>query len=119
LADRFVDEWTPLPVPDVLVVEGVSSARSLARSELTLSVYVHADRDLRLARGITRDGESMRPQWLRWMSDEENHFTANDTEEQVDLRIDGAPALPHDANTEYVLVAGRRAAEAAGRSGGA
>jgi uridine kinase len=116
LAGRFVDEWTPLPVPDVLVVEGVASARGIARPELTLSVCVLADRDLRLERGIARDGEGLRAQWLEWLADEDNHYATEQTEERADLLVDGAPELPHDAETEFVLATGRRAATAAGRS---
>jgi len=116
---RFSDEWVKLSVPDVLIVEGVTSARGAGRPELTLSVCVLAGHDLRLARGVARDGEALRPQWLRWMADEEKHFAAELTEEQVDLLIDGSPAVPHDPETEYVLAPGRRAGDAAGRSGGA
>jgi hypothetical protein len=118
-AGRFGDEWIVLPVPEVLVVEGVTSARAAARAELTLSVCVLADRDLRLVRGIERDGEALRLHWLRWMADEDELFAAEQIEELSDIRVEGAPAVPHDPETEYVVAAGRRAAHAGGRSGGA
>ena len=51
------------------------------------------------------------------VADEDEHFAAEDTEAQVDLRVDGAPTLSHDPANEYVLAPGRRAAHAARRSG--
>lgn len=53
-------EQVPVPVPDVVMLEGVSSARAVIRPDLTLSVFVTAPRDLRLARGLERDGEALR-----------------------------------------------------------
>jgi uridine kinase len=99
---RFEDEWQPLPVPGVLVVEGVTSARAAVRPYLGLGVLVWAGRDLRLARGIARDGEALRPEWLRWMAAEDRHFAADDTARRADLVVDGAPEVPHDPEREYV-----------------
>jgi uridine kinase len=110
-AARFA-ERVPVPVPDVLVLEGVTSARAVIRPELTLSVFVCAPRELRLARGVARDGEALRDELLRWVAGEEAHFAADRTVEHADLLIDGAPDKPHDSRTEYL-----RHARAGGRSG--
>jgi hypothetical protein len=101
-AGDWAPEWRPLPVPDVLVLEGVTSAREAARGDLSLGVFVVADRDLRLTRGIERDGEALRPHWLRWMADEDVHFALDRTSDHVEMLVDGAPAMPHDAEAEYV-----------------
>jgi cytidylate kinase len=102
-AEVFRDEWTTLGVPEALIVEGVSSARAVIRPELTLSVYLIADRDVRLTRGIERDGEALRPEWLRWMAEEDEHFARDDTMAHVDLLVDG---MSNVAETEYVSVSG-------------
>ena len=102
VASRFRDEWTPLPVPDVLVAEGVTSARAVVRPELSLSVFVYVPRDLRLARGIARDGEAMRADWLRWMADEDVHFAADRTRDHADVLVNGAPEVAHDPENEFV-----------------
>jgi uridine kinase len=104
--------YIAVAVPDVLFLEGVTSARSAIRAELTLSVFVSAPSDLRLARGIARDGESFRPQWLRWRVEEDRHFAVDRTVEHVDLLVDGAPTVPHDPRTEYL-----RRLRIGGRSG--
>jgi uridine kinase len=89
---RFEDDWQDLPVPDVLVVEGVTSARAEAAPLLTLAVFVAAEADLRLARGLERDGEALRDEWLRWMEGESRHFAEDGTRERADVRVDGAAA---------------------------
>jgi uridine kinase len=99
---RFGAHWHRVPVPDVLVVEGVTSARAAIRAELTLGVFVIAGRALRLARGIERDGEALRAEWERWMVGEDRHFAIDDTAVRVDLVVDGAPAVPHDPAREYL-----------------
>ena len=94
--------WRSLEVPDVLVLEGVTSARAAIRAELSLGVYLVADRELRLARGIERDGEALRPHWLRWMADEDVHFALDRPSDHVDVLVDGAPTVPYDAEAEFV-----------------
>ncbi len=102
---RFEDEWRAVPVPDVLVVDGVTSARAAVAPYLGLGVFVVAGRDLRLARGLARDGEALREEWLRWMADEEKHFATDDTRRRADVVVDGAPAVQHDPEREFVRLA--------------
>jgi len=99
---RFSTRWRDIGVPDVLVLEGVTSARADAEPLWTFSVYVTAPRPLRLARSIARDGERLRPQLTRWMAREDEYFPAERTWERVDVVVDGASRLPHDPEREYV-----------------
>jgi hypothetical protein len=89
---RFGDQWHELAVPDVLVVEGVTSARVEAAPLLSRAVFVLAEPGLRLARGLERDGEALRDEWLGWMDGESRHFAAEGTRERADVRVDGAAA---------------------------
>ncbi|QGQ19554.1 uridine kinase [Cellulomonas sp. JZ18] len=84
---RFA-EWVDLPVPDVLVLEGCGSARRAADPAATLRVWVEAPDDLRLARGLARDGEAAREHWLTWMADERAHFARERTRVRADVRLD-------------------------------
>ena len=45
--------------------------------------------DLRLARGLARDGEALRDEWLRWAEREQAHFAADRTRERADVLVDG------------------------------
>lgn len=102
IAGRFTEAWIPVPVPDVLLVEGVTSAQAETRTYRGLGVFVTADPELRLARGLARDGEALRPEWERWMLAEARHFAADRTEHHVDLIVDGAPAVPLDPEREFL-----------------
>ncbi len=74
---------------DLLVLDGVGTGHpSLAPYRATL-VWVEArDADLRMARGLARDGEAMRPEWEQFMLDEADDFARNDTAASADLRVD-------------------------------
>ncbi len=81
-------EEVTVPVPDVLVIEGVSSGRRALASELSLAVWVSGpDRAARLERAVARDGEHIREHLLRWQAWEEPWFAADDTEARADLAV--------------------------------
>ena len=64
--------------------------RIAAQDELVvLRVWVEAPPQVRLARGLARDGEAERPHWERWMRDEAEHFARERTAERADVRLDG------------------------------
>jgi uridine kinase len=77
---------------DVLVLEGVGSGSHATADLCTVLVWVLAPSDLRLARGIERDGELLREEWLRWRVDEEAHFARDRTVERADVLVDGTGA---------------------------
>ncbi|MFC8193051.1 uridine kinase [Cellulomonas sp. NPDC057328] len=86
-SDRF-DDWVDVPVTDVLVLEGCGSARRAADAVATLRVWVEAAPDLRLRRGLERDGEAALPHWRTWMADEDAHFAREGTRGRADVRLD-------------------------------
>lgn len=98
----FLPREVPVPPAPVVLVEGVSSARAAARPELTLSVLVAAPDELRLTWAVARDGPGILPELRRWHAGERAHFAADATADAVDLIVDGAPAVPHDPDREYV-----------------
>ena len=75
-------------LPGVLVLEGCGSARREAETLVVLTVWVEAPPELRLERGLARDGEAARPHWERWMRDEAEHFARERTAERADVRLD-------------------------------
>jgi uridine kinase len=99
---RQPGDWHELPDSDVVLLEGVSSARRAAAGRLTLSIWVETPRAERLARGIARDGEAMRDQWEERMAEEDAHYAVDRTRDRADLIVDGAPSVPHDLEAEYV-----------------
>jgi hypothetical protein len=104
-AGTFESGWRAVPVPDVLVLEGVTTGRVPVRPELTLLAWVWAPPDLRLSRGLARDGEATRPELLRWMGAEAAHFAVDRPDQAADVRVSGAPAgLPFEADAEFLGV---------------
>ncbi|MGH3089884.1 MAG: uridine kinase, partial [Rubrobacteraceae bacterium] len=95
-------EWNEIPPPRVLVVEGVGSGARAASPRLSFLVWVEAPKDLRMRRGIERDGEAFRPHWEMWARQEEAMFAEERTRERADLLVDGSPIVPHDPEREFV-----------------
>jgi uridine kinase len=92
--------WAPL-----VIAEGVTCTRAAAGSRLAYRIWVDAPEQLRLQRGIERDGESHRDAWLRWMGDERRFFAEDHTRDLADLVVDGAPTGPFDPDSELVVAA--------------
>ncbi len=54
-------QWETVNPCSVVILEGVSSSRSEFRPYLSFAIYIETDRDLRLKRGLERDGEAALP----------------------------------------------------------
>jgi uridine kinase len=78
-------ESHPVLPGGLLVLEGVGSAPGCIADLVTTLVWVEAPRAQRLARGIARDGERMRPQWEQWLDDEAALHARERTRERADL----------------------------------
>ena len=94
VAGRFAD-WVDLPIPEVLILEGCGSAPRAVEGRAVLVAWVEVPADVRLARGLARDGEAMRESWLAWMADEAAEFAREGTRDRADVVVDGTvPPLP-------------------------
>lgn len=72
------------PVP-LLVIDGVGCGAARYDELITTLVWVEADRDVRLARGLERDGAHMRGEWERWLDDEVSLHAQELTRKRADL----------------------------------
>lgn len=78
------------PHTRILIVEGVSCTRPELRDFYDFRVWVTAPNEVRLARGIARDGEDMRGYWRDvWMPAEQIYFRSCHPDQKVDLIVDG------------------------------
>jgi uridine kinase len=83
-------EWADtesVPAAEVLVVEGCGSSVGPAGPYASVRVWVEAPREVRMARGLARDGETYRPHWERWAAQEDRLFAADDTRARADVLI--------------------------------
>lgn len=88
--DWVADQWAeshPVEPGGLLVLEGVGSWSPQVADLVGVLVWVEAGPDLRLDRGMTRDGEGMREHWLRWQVDEEALHRALRTRDHADLLL--------------------------------
>jgi uridine kinase len=81
-------EVTVPPVP-ILVLEGVSSSRRAFDEYLAFRIWVETDRAERLRRGLERDGEQLRDQWLEWMASEDTYVADEHPQDRADIVIRG------------------------------
>ncbi|MEO6090292.1 MAG: (d)CMP kinase [Umezawaea sp.] len=78
-------EWVTVEPTDVLIVEGVSSARRSIASRLHLAVWVDGPSEAeRLERAVARDGEKSWAHLRRWQLFERGWFAVDDTRSRAD-----------------------------------
>ncbi len=104
---RAPGSWITVAPAPVVVLEGVSATRKAFAPFLAYRIWVDADRSVRLARGVERDGEAMRGQWDEWMRDEDAYVAREHPEQSADLRVAGDPHIHHDPEREVVVRRGR------------
>ena len=92
MAAEFAETVAVEPVP-LLVLEGVGSGASRFAPLQTVLAWVEAPHDLRMRRGIERDGDSFAPFWEQWAADEQVLFNRERTRERADVHVDGT--LPY------------------------
>jgi uridine kinase len=88
LRGRFAETVT-VPPTELLVVEGVGSGSRVVADLATVLVWIEAPYELRMRRGIERDGDAFEPHWLAWAEAERRHFAGEGTRDRADLVVDG------------------------------
>ena len=81
----------------IVVVEGVCALHRALRESYAVRIWVEAPYDVRLARGIARDGEAARSTWVDvWMPSEERYVQRDDPASCAHLVIDTGEESPFD-----------------------
>ena len=89
--DWYADGWAErreVPPAPLLVLEGTGSWSPLVADLVTVLVWVEAPSQVRLDRGMARDGEQMRPQWEQFRLDEDDLHRRLRTRDHADLVVD-------------------------------
>lgn len=87
---RLADTTATIEPSNVVIIEGVGATRKAWRERLALRIWVDCPRDVRLARGIERDGEELRDFWLDWMRAEDAYVDSERPDEHADVVVDGS-----------------------------
>lgn len=91
--DRFAETVTVEP-SCLLILEGVGSGSRAHAAYATVLAWVWAPPELRLDRGLTRDGRELEGQWRGWMHDEDELYAREETADRADVIVDGTGAAP-------------------------
>ena len=83
-----------------LVVEGVGSGSAAVAAYITVLVWVEVDDELRLARGLERDGAEMQEHWRTFMGDERALFARDRIRERADVLVDGTGGARRSAELQ-------------------
>jgi uridine kinase len=74
----------------VVVIEGVCALHRMLRDAYAVRVWVEAPAEVRLARGLARDGEAARSTWVDvWMPSEERYVERDDPVACAHLVVSG------------------------------
>lgn len=100
---RELGEWGEVKFNPVVVFEGIGAARRQVSSRLCYAIWVQADAELRLARGIARDGEQARGLWEGFMPGESEFLAADGARSRADLVVDGSRPYEGDGERFYTV----------------
>lgn len=92
MAGKYMERHQ-VPLADFLVVEGCASATKSVDRYDPLIIWVQAPDDIRLARGLERDGTEVEQQWLTFMEQERAIYEEHETASRAHIKIDGFGAL--------------------------
>ncbi|MEL6892993.1 MAG: hypothetical protein AAFP84_15485 [Actinomycetota bacterium] len=94
-------EWIDLGPSPVVIVEGVTAARSEWRHHLAFIVWIETPPAERLRRGLERDGDDALEFWEDWGAAEDRHYDEDPTRRHADIIVDGT--VPVAAGTVTTL----------------
>ncbi len=93
---RSLAEWHDVPVQDMVVLEGVSSTQALFRPMLAYAIFVDTPKDVRLKRGLDRDGAEALALWQSWQAEEDAYLRGETPADFADLILDGTKPIPDE-----------------------
>jgi uridine kinase len=83
-------EWYTISFGGIVVIEGVYSIRKELADKYDFKIWVDCPREIRLSRGLERDGENARDLWVNnWMISEDIYVEEHKPFERADLIING------------------------------
>lgn len=85
-AGEYAEEHVVEPAP-LLVLEGVGSGGLAWSAWITTLVWVEAPYEVRMRRGLDRDGEAFAPHWERWAAQERVLFARERTRQRADVVV--------------------------------
>lgn len=86
----ILSEWHSVPIGGIVVIEGVYTLRNELIAKFDYTIWIDCPRDVRLARGLMRDGEGAREMWVNnWMIAEDLYVEKHKPREKAHLIVNG------------------------------
>jgi len=82
-------EWHTVQPTGLIIVEGVYSISNRLYNKYDIKIFVECNRELRLERGLERDGKCALDFWEQWMIREEKYFQEQKPRDKSDFIISG------------------------------
>jgi uridine kinase len=99
--------YKSVPAGGIVIIEGIYAMLPPLADYYDYAIWVECPYELRLARGLARDGESARDLWVnRWMPAEDRYVAVHQPQQKADLIVDTSEAVQHNPQTEFVCLSG-------------
>jgi uridine kinase len=82
-------EWHTVQPNGLIIIEGVYSISDQLYNKYDIKIFVECNRELRLKRGLERDGENALNFWKQWMIGEDKYIQEQKPQERSDFIISG------------------------------
>ncbi len=99
--NKQLAEWQDTEPGGVVIIEGVTATREAWRHLLAFCIWVECPRDLRLQRGLERDGQDAYGLWREWMAAEDEYVKTENPQSHADLVVDGSLS-PDNSEEDFV-----------------
>jgi len=83
------EPWGEVEPAEFLILEGVTASREAFQPFLAYTVWIETPREVRLSRGLERDGEEARARWEEWMAAEDDYVRREEPQARADLVVAG------------------------------
>ena len=88
--NRFTD-FKSVPQSKYLILEGVGAAQREFRPYMNKIIWIECDPNLGYNRVIARDGDQVKQEMLKFLIDQNNHFSTELSKNAADYTLNGAP----------------------------
>jgi uridine kinase len=107
-AEGRLAEWHDVSAAAIVLLEGVYASSELLRDCYDYAIWVECPYEVRLQRGVDRDGGGMRTTWVEhWMPAEDRYVDQERPDVRADLVLDGTG--DPDAGVVYDIISSRSA----------
>ena len=81
------DQVRRIPVPEILVIEGVGAAQKIMRDAGAITIWMEIEPEIGMKRVLLRDGDAIAEQMQGWLKTQREYFLRDLTPESTDFSL--------------------------------